>query len=433
MRSPQCSTSTTAGQKAAGSRTNMAAAKTSTPSLSCGAPTRRFTGNFRTRPPRGGVDRLADGVTAGRMGRARLRLQVEHGLDARHARVHLQGPDLSPASPRQHLFGLHYAFSENFILPLSHDEVVHGKRSILGRMPGDEWQRFANLRAYYSFMFGHPGKKLMFMGANSPRTREWNHDISLPWHLLAASRHMPVCSASCATSTASIGALPALHALDCEAAGFEWLVADDSTTACSPGCERDTMRASVAWSSSISPRKSCATTASACPFAGRWREVLNTDAAIYGGSNIGNAGAVSTVVTRDTRSFALLSHPLLPSFSFLKTVTATFGRAPHPLGATWNGRGTNFALFSANATKVELCLFDREARETERLSLPERTDDVWHVYLVARRSRPALRLSCSRAVPAESRPSFQSPQAADRSVSKGAGQASCLERSAFRL
>ena len=91
------------------------------------------------------------------------------------------------------LFGLHYAFSENFILPLSHDEVVHGKHSILGRMPGDDWQRFANLRAYYGFMFGHPGKKLLFMGCEFAQVREWDHDHSLDWHLLGSPpRRRPV-------------------------------------------------------------------------------------------------------------------------------------------------------------------------------------------------------------------------------------------------
>ena len=113
------------------------------------------------------------------------------------------------------LFGLHYAFSENFILPLSHDEVVHGKRSILGRMPGDDWQRFANLRAYYAFMFGHPGKKLMFMGCEFGQEREWNHDRSLDWHLLDQKKHAGIQSLI-RDLNRLYRALPALHELDCD-------------------------------------------------------------------------------------------------------------------------------------------------------------------------------------------------------------------------
>src|SRR3954453_8858214 len=127
----------------------------------------------------------------------------------------------------QILFGLHYAFFENFILPLSHDEVVHGKRSILGRMPGDEWQRFANLRAYYGFMFGHPGKKLMFMGCEFGQDTEWNPDQSLPWHLLERQSHQGV-QRLVRDLNNLYRATPALHQLDFEAAGFEWLVTDDA-------------------------------------------------------------------------------------------------------------------------------------------------------------------------------------------------------------
>src|SRR6185312_1704271 len=179
-------------------------------------------------------------------------------------------------------FGLHYAFSENFVLPLSHDEVVHGKRSILGRMPGDAWQRFANLRAYYGFMFGHPGKKLMFMGCEFAQDTEWNHEQSLPWHLLDQPAHAGI------------------HRLvtgDANHSVFAWLRKGSDPNACcvvavnfTPEVRRD-YRIRV-------------------PFAGRWREVLNTDAAIYGGSNTGNAGAVSAVVTSDSPELRLVLPPL---------------------------------------------------------------------------------------------------------------------------
>ncbi len=193
----------------------------------------------------------------------------------------------------QILFGLHYAFSENFILPLSHDEVVHGKRSILGRMPGDDWQRFANLRAYYAFMFGHPGKKLMFMGAEFGQEREWNHDHSLDWHLLEQARHQGV-QAVVRDLNVLYRDVPALHELDCDPAGFEWIVANDAN------------HSVLAWMrKGGSGRARCLVIANLTPtvhrdyrvrvpFTGRWREALNTDSAHYGGTNVGNDGVVET-------------------------------------------------------------------------------------------------------------------------------------------
>jgi 1,4-alpha-glucan branching enzyme len=207
------------------------------------------------------------------------------------------------------LFGLHYAFSENFILPLSHDEVVHGKRSILGRMPGDEWQRFANLRAYYAFMFGHPGKKLMFMGGEFGQDSEWNHDVSLPWRLLERPAHAGI-QRLVRDLNRLYRATPALHSLDCDSAGFEWLKADDAD------------HSTYAWlRKGKNPTDRCVAVVNftpevlrdyrvRVPFAGRWREALNSDAAIYGGSNVGNAGAVSAVVTRDSPELTLVVPPL---------------------------------------------------------------------------------------------------------------------------
>jgi len=211
------------------------------------------------------------------------------------------------------LFGLHYAFSENFILPLSHDEVVHGKRSILGRMPGDQWQRFANLRAYYAFMYGHPGKKLMFMGSEFGQDTEWNHDASLPWHLLQQEPH-----AGMQRLVRDLNRLyrdtPALHALDCDASGFEWLVADDASNS------------TFAWlRKGKGPNERCVVIVNftpkvltdyrlRVPFAGTWREALNSDAALYGGSNVGNAGAVSTVVTRHGPELHIVVPPLAAIF-----------------------------------------------------------------------------------------------------------------------
>jgi len=189
------------------------------------------------------------------------------------------------------LFGLHYAFSENFILPLSHDEVVHGKRSILGRMPGDDWQRFANLRAYYGFMFAHPGKKLMFMGCEFGQEHEWSHDHSLDWHLLSQPKHAGV-QALIRDLNRLYRATPALHELDCEAGGFEWIITEDANhnvfAWTRKGSKADARCVVVV---NFSPNVYYNYRVRV-PFAGRWREVLNTDSAHYGGTNVGNIGEI---------------------------------------------------------------------------------------------------------------------------------------------
>jgi 1,4-alpha-glucan branching enzyme len=207
------------------------------------------------------------------------------------------------------LFGLQYAFSENFILPLSHDEVVHGKRSILGRMPGDTWQRFANLRAYYGFMYGHPGKKLMFMGSEFGQDSEWNHDVGLPWHLTDQPAHAGV-QKLMRDLNLLYRDTPALHALDCDAAGFEWLIADDadhSTFAWLRKGRGETERCLVVVNFTPQVLRDYRVRV---PFAGNWREVLNSDAAIYGGSNVGNAGTVAAVAAHDTAELRLVVPPL---------------------------------------------------------------------------------------------------------------------------
>ena len=203
-----------------------------------------------------------------------------------------------PVHRRHHhgdiLFGLHYAFSENFILPLSHDEVVHGKRSILGRMPGDNWQRFANLRAYYSFMFGHPGKKLLFMGCEFGQEREWNHDISLDWHLLGQAKHAGI-QALIRDLNGLYRAQPALHELDCDASGFEWIITEDanSNTFAFLRKGRDA-RARCVVVVNFSPNVYYNYRVRV-PLPGRWREVFNSDSAHYGGTNVGNVGEVSAL------------------------------------------------------------------------------------------------------------------------------------------
>ncbi len=191
-------------------------------------------------------------------------------------------------------FGLVYAFSENFILPLSHDEVVHGKGSLIGKMPGDRWQKFANLRAYFAFMWTHPGKKLLFMGGEFGQEREWNHDHALDWHLLADPHHRGMQNLVRDLNRLYRGT-PALHSLDCEPAGFEWIEGGDaaqSVLAYLRRGDRGTRPVVVVCNFTPIVRQDYRI---GVPEGGRWIERLNTDGDTYGGSNVGNAGGVNTL------------------------------------------------------------------------------------------------------------------------------------------
>ncbi len=185
-------------------------------------------------------------------------------------------------------FGLLYAFHENFVLPISHDEVVHGKGSVFGRMPGDRWQRFANMRAYYAFMWTHPGKKLLFMGQEFAQEGEWNYRESLDWHLLDSPMHDGV-RRTVRDLNNLYRSQPALHELDCDPNGFAWIDCNDRDNSvlsfirkakdwqnmCAVVCNftpvvRDDYRIGV-------------------PLPGRWVEVFNSDQEIYGGSGVINS------------------------------------------------------------------------------------------------------------------------------------------------
>jgi 1,4-alpha-glucan branching enzyme len=211
------------------------------------------------------------------------------------------------------VFGLHYAFFENFILPLSHDEVVHGKGSILGRMPGDQWQRFANMRAYYTFMYGHPGKKLLFMGNEIAQSAEWNHDRSLDWHLLQYDEHRGI-----QTLVRDLNHIyretPALHELDCEGHGFEWLVIDDTENSVFAWLRRgrDTGQLCVAVIN-FTPEVRRGYKVKV-PVAGPWREIFNSDSSRYGGTNVGNGGHVEAADTDAGGELSLTLPPLAGIF-----------------------------------------------------------------------------------------------------------------------
>ncbi len=202
-------------------------------------------------------------------------------------------------------FRMLYGFTENFVLPLSHDEVVHGKGSIIGKMPGDEWQKFANLRLLYGYMFGQPGKKLLFMGNEFGQVREWTHDSSLEWHVLQYPVHRGM-----QFWVEQLNRLyreePALHQLDADSAGFEWVDANDNETSVlsflrKGKSERETIL--VICNFTPVPRLKYRV---GVPLGGWWRELLNSDSTHYAGSGMGNGGgAMAEAKKSHGRPFSL--------------------------------------------------------------------------------------------------------------------------------
>jgi len=208
-------------------------------------------------------------------------------------------------------FSIWYAFSENFVLPLSHDEVVYGKGSLLGKMPGDEWQRFSNLRLLYGYMWAHPGKKLLFQGGEIAQPSEWNHDGQLEWDLLQYSAHSGV-ARWIKDLNAWYATDPSLHQTDFTPEGFEWVDFHDSESSVLTflrfSSDRQSMTLACCNFTPI-PRHSYRV---GVPIPGQWREVLNSDAQIYNGSGTGNAGLVTASSTEAHGRLYSLSLTLPP-------------------------------------------------------------------------------------------------------------------------
>jgi 1,4-alpha-glucan branching enzyme len=216
-------------------------------------------------------------------------------------------------------FGMMYAFTEDFVLPLSHDEVVHGKGSLIGRMPQgrsvDDWERFATLRAYFGFMWGHPGKKLLFMGGEFAQWREWSEERELDWWLLGHAAHQGM-----QRLVRDLNLLyrehPALHARDAEPEGHRWIDADDAEQSTFTwlrfGAKGDPPVAVLCNFTPV-PRVGMRI---GLPHAGRWREAMNSDAVCYGGSGMGNLGVIEAEAVPH-RGFPASATVLLPPLATL--------------------------------------------------------------------------------------------------------------------
>jgi len=244
---------------------------------------------------------------------------------------------LDPIFRRYHhnsiTFSIMYAFSEHFVLVLSHDEVVHGKGSLMGKMPGDEWQKFANLRLFYAWMYAHPGKKLLFMGQEFGQVREWNHDRGLDWHLLNEPRHdglrRLVQHLNYVYKTE-----PALWDQDDTHEGFEWIDFHDADNSVVAFLRRSAGGDIVVFVVNATPQVLRGYRLGV-PEAGFYREIINTDAGTYGGSNIGNMGGLNA----DDFAWQARTHSLMIELPPLATLAFKLERSPAVVPSRADGEG----------------------------------------------------------------------------------------------
>ena len=350
-------------------------------------------------------------------------------------------------------FSFVYAFSEHFILPLSHDEVVHGKRSLLDKMPGDEWQKLANYRLLIGYMTAHPGKKLMFMGGEFGQWHEWRDYEDLAWAALAAS------ASPAAAGLESRAQPPVPRAIpSCTPASTRWEASAGSsrtiaTKACSRSCAsvpgEGGTQLIVAFNCTPVPRDDYVL---GVPEAGRYRKLLDSDSPAFGGSGYsqqgeiearaegwrdfpariarhaaaaGDGGVRETVgraLARQSSQSRLVKpdlHGSLPNLSPSHADERTARRlqrrsmqpgSPEPLGATWTGEGVNFAVHSSGATRVEVCLFDASGEHETRAAHAAGAHRERLARLpagAARRARPRVRPARARAVRSAARPALQ--------------------------
>ncbi len=248
----------------------------------------------------------------------------------------LQYMALDPIFRRYHhnsiTFSLMYAFSEHFVLVLSHDEVVHGKGSLLAKMPGDEWQKFANLRMFYAWMIGHPGKKLLFMGQEFGQVREWNHDLGLDWELLAQPRHDGL-RRLVQHLNYTYKNEPALWDLDDTCEGFEWIDFHDADNSSVSFLRRSREGEVIVFVVNATPQVLHGYRVGV-PQAGFYREIINTDAETYGGSNVGNMGGLQADATEwQGRTHSLmLEVPPLATIAFKAEAAMLEDSGPSEVG-----------------------------------------------------------------------------------------------------